>query len=242
MKDKEMHLADLRSLKENISHKIMEAIQDLEARNLRKIEKKIEKASQKIAMGLIKASLKNTKSFTPMVVSTVSTIPRMTPKNRTPNGTDTPKRGRPFGSTKKSSGNLQNKTATNRTPVRGKTSSTVSDSLASNVANQMNTNPGIKKRGRPFGSTSAKKPLKSGTSLKTSNKSGMASGNKSELDSIIIPNKEVIAGKRGRPKSTNAKKVILENRKVAKRGPKPSTKTLDSNVPKDNTSQEEKEL
>ncbi len=239
MKDKEMHLADLRSLKENISHKIMEAIQDLEARNLRKIEKKIEKASQKIAMGLIKASLKNTKSFTSTVVSTV---PPIAPKNRNSNGTDTPKRGRPFGSTKKSPGNSQNKTAANRTPVKGKTSSAVSASLASNVADQMNTNPGIKKRGRPFGSTSSKKPLKSGTSLKSSNKSGMASGNKSELDSIIIANKEVIAGKRGRPKSTNDKKVILENRKVAKRGPKLSSKTLDSNVPKDNTSQEEKEL
>ncbi len=58
MKNEEAYFSDLRSLKENISNKIMEAIQDLEAKNLRKIEKKIEKASQKIALGLIKATLK----------------------------------------------------------------------------------------------------------------------------------------------------------------------------------------
>ena len=111
MKDKEVYLNELKSLKENISHKIMEAIHDLEAKNLKKIEKKIKKASQKIALGIIKATLKNENKFSSksaLSFSNLAPLKKIKVKNlkKNPgpgsskpvvtNSLLRPKRGRPF--------------------------------------------------------------------------------------------------------------------------------------------------
>lgn len=159
MKEKEIYLADLISLKENISNKIMEEIQDLEAKNLKKIEKKIEKASQKIAMGLIKASLKNAELLTRKITHAIGPI--HTYKNAGQNTTK--KRGRPSLNKAhnellglESGSSISNKEGGSMPKKRGRPSKLSLSNSNINLKYPLNSPASSipKKRGRPFGSTS----------------------------------------------------------------------------------------
>jgi hypothetical protein len=182
MKDKEIYLSDLRSLKENISNKIMEAIQDLEAKNLKKIEKKIEKASQKIALGLIKASLKNAELLTKKLTQTnVSSTPV-----KQPDTSPIKRRGRPSATKVKKD-------------LLGFESTTLKTILA-------NKNTGLKRRGRPakdqnLGSSEKIKvktpPVIEGTPKKRGRPFGIKPQNNFPINTTSSP---ILKGKRGRPK------------------------------------------
>jgi len=215
MKEKEIYLADLRSLKENISNKIMEAIQDLEAKNLKKIEKKIEKASQKIAMGLIKASLKNAELLTRKITNAIGPI-----HSTKGNVQGAPKkRGRPSLNTKKENlpgfesstlkTILENNSKVLRKRGRPSKSSPAIESSEGNTPNLELSQDSPKKRGRPFGTKS--KLL-------------------SSVGSVMSPK-----GRRGRPKLTQSKAIAqnlesTESIPLRKRGrPKLFSKTNSEN-------------
>ena len=221
MKEKEMYLADLRSLKENISNKIMEAIQDLEAKNLKKIEKKIEKASQKIALGLIKASLKNAELLTRKITNAIGSPG--SPKSGNTLGT---KRGRPSLKEKEltlpgfESSTL--KTVLEKKPVllkkRGRPAKTISSLKITKlkaVESENSTSP--KKRGRPFGTkagkVSAKNPVGEAATARRGRPRVLSLVKPMESDTLESPKR------RGRPRVLSPKSdAVVDNSQTQVKG------------------------